>query len=45
MKNLITDFKNLDTLYKGGLIFIATFFIPVVTLLLNDLIKNGSNLL
>ena len=45
MKNLINKFKKLDNLYKGGVVFIAAFFIPVVVCLLNDLIKNGSNLL
>jgi pilus assembly protein TadC len=45
MKNIINKFKRLDTLYKGGVIFITLFFIPVVVCLINDLIKNGSNLL
>ena len=45
MKNLLNEFKKLDGLYKGGIIFIATFFVPVVVALLSDLVKNGSNLL
>ena len=45
MKNIINKFKKLDTLYKGGVIFIALFFVPVVICLINDLFANGSNLL
>ena len=45
MKNLVLEFKKLDGLYKGGIIFIATFLVPVIVALINDLAKNGSNLL
>ena len=45
MKNLITKFNKLEGLDKGGIIFIATFLVPVIVALISDLAKNGSNLL
>ena len=45
MKNLIVNFKNLDGLYKGGVIFIASVIVPCLVVVMNDVLTNGSNLL
>ena len=45
MKNLISNFKKLDGLYQGGVIFVVAFIIPCLIVILKDLLTNGSNLL
>lgn len=45
MKNLISNFKKLDGLYQGGVIFVVAFIIPCLIGVLQNLLTNGSNLL
>ena len=45
MKNLVNKFVQLDGLYKGGVIFVALFILPVLTMILVNVITVGSKML
>tara|TARA_R110000764_G_scaffold160867_1_gene248258 strand:- start:307 stop:444 length:138 start_codon:yes stop_codon:yes gene_type:complete len=45
MKKLAVDFKKLDGLYKGGVVFLITVLVPCLLVVLTDVLNNGSNLL
>ena len=45
MKNLISNFKKLDGLYQGGVIFLASVIVPCLVGVLDNVLTNGSNLL
>jgi hypothetical protein len=44
MKKLISDFKKLDGLYKGGVIFVVLFIAPILAAVVIDIINNGPKL-
>ena len=45
MKNIVTSFDKLDGLYKGGVVFIALFILPVLAKVLVNVITTGSKML
>ena len=45
MKNLIKKFTLLDNLDKGGIIFVVTFIVPSVILVLRNVVQNGSRMM
>jgi len=44
MKNLINKFYNLDRINKTGLLFVFTFIVPFIGLIVYNLIMTGSKL-